>query len=160
MPLETKPAWTLPKTGEPVSVPEQNPTPTNPLTIGPVVGKGPVTESAPLNFMMGSGIVGATQAGFAAMTSGPEVLGTSVFLNLISQVVKRWKWFPEHTGLIVVMLVASFVTGYFVLFDHNAAKAFLNMANSTMAALVNYKGDKAAGLNVLAPVPEHLEYAS
>lgn len=133
-------------------------TETHPRTTAPIVGQGPVTESAPLNMAMGAGVVGATHWGMAALTGGPEVLGTSVFLNLVGQLFKNIKWFPEHKGLIVLFLILSFVVAYFVLFDHNVGRAFLHMANSTMEALINFKADKASGLNIMPSVPEHLEY--
>jgi hypothetical protein len=109
---------------------------------------------------MGAAVVGASQYGMAAMTGGPEVLGTSTFLNLVGQLFKRIKWFPEHEGLIVVFLVVSFLVAYFLLptIGHDAGRAFLHMANSTMQAILNYKGDKAAGLNVMPPVEPEKEY--
>lgn len=135
-------------------------TPTNPTTTAPIVGQGPITSSAPLNMAMGAAVVGTSQWGMAALTGGPEVLGTSVFLNLMGQLFKGAKWFPEHKGLIILFLVVSFVIAYFVLFDREAGRAFLHMSNSTMEAILNYKGDKAAGLNIMPPVPEHKEYAT
>lgn len=127
--------------------------------IGPIVGKGPITDNAGLNTAIGTAVVGASQAGMATLTGGPEVLGTSIFLNLVGQLVKKVKWFPEHEGLIVLFFVLAFLVSVFVLFHGDIARAFLNAANSTMQALVNYKGDKAAGLNIMPPVPEHLEFA-
>lgn len=135
-------------------------TPTIPPTRAPIIGQGPVTENPLINTAIGMGVVGASQAGFAAMTGSAEVLGTSTFLNLIGQLFKKVKWFPEHEGLIVLFLAISFVVAYFLLpgTAHEAGKAFLHMANSTMQAILNYKGDKAAGLNVMPPVPEHQEF--
>lgn len=138
-------------------------TATQPPTKAPVVGQGPVTANAPLNMAMGAGVVGATQAGFMAVTGGGEVLATSLFLNLVSQLVKDIKWFPEHKGLIVLMLILSFAVGYFVFYlaspdtGDRIANSFRNMANSTMQAIVNYKGDKAAGLNALAPADKEFK---
>lgn len=143
--------------------PLENPvatTATRPHTTAPVIGQGPVTTSAPLNIAMGMGIAGASQAGFAVMTGGGWVLATSTFLNLIGQLVKGPKWFPERKGLIIVMLVISFVIGYFVIFGglsndlDRLRESFANMANSTMQAVLNYKADKAAGLNMLPPTKE------
>lgn len=108
--------------------------------------------------MMGAGVVGGSHWGMAQMTGGPEVLGTSVFLNLVGQLCKKFKWFPEHEGLILLFLVSSFVIGFFILFQHDTARAFLHMANSTMEAILNYKGDKAAGLNVMPPTPVEREF--
>lgn len=128
-------------------------------TRGPIVGQGPVTNNPLVNMAMGGSVIGVSQWGMAALTGGPEVLGTSVFLNLVGQLFKGYKWFPEHKGLIVIFLVVSFLISYFVLFpDHNIARAFQHMANSTMEAILNYKGDKASGLNAMPSVPEHLEY--
>lgn len=135
-----------------------------PALQGPIVGKGPVTQNAPLNMAMGASVVGASQAGFMAVTGGGQVLATSVFLNLIAQLVKDLKWFPEHKGLIAVMLVVSFLVGFFIFYAASpdevtrVGNSFMNMANSTMQAVLNYKGDKAAGLNVLEPVPPEKEY--
>lgn len=159
----SQPPVTTPLPGGPLADTVANPvaiTATNPPTIAPIVGKGPVTEHAPLNMAIGAGVVGATQAGFMAVTGGGQVLATSVFLNLISQLVKDVKWFPEHKGLIVVMLLVSFVIGYFIFYQGDVGNSFINMANSTMQAILNYKGDKAAGLNAMAPVPDHLEFAA
>lgn len=148
-------------------VPEQVTNPvafTPPSTIGPIIGKGPVTEHAPVNLAMGASVVGATQAGFMAVSGGGQVLATSIFLNLVSQLVKDIKWFPEHKGLIVLMLVLGFGVGYFVwyLADQDGASrlsnSFMNAVNSTMQAIMNYKGDKASGLNALAPVPTDREF--
>lgn len=138
-----------------------NPVATTPMgAVAPVVGQGPVTQSAPLNVAMGAAVVGASQYGMAALTGGAEVLGTSVFLNLLGQLFKGAKWFPEHRGLIVLFLIISFVVAFLLLpnTNHDAGKAFLHMANSTMQAILNYKGDKAAGLNVMPPVPIENEY--
>lgn len=117
--------------------------------------------------VLGAGVVGASQAGFLAVTGGGQVLATSIFLNLLSQLVKDWKWFPERKGLIVLMLPVSFAIGYFIFYatgnaDDPAriANSFMNMANSTMQAILNYKGDKTAGLNALQPVPPDKEYGS
>lgn len=148
-------------------------TPTHPPTTAPIIGQGPVTESAPLNVMMGAGVAGATAWGMAQMTGGPEVLGTAVFLNLVGQLTKKIKRFPEHEGLIALFMALAFIAG--LIFFYPAApghqglvgllddtsrlgKAFLHMANSTMEALLHYKADKAAGLNVMPPTPEHLEF--
>lgn len=146
---------TLPTLDNPVAV-----TATKPPTHAPVIGQGPVTSSAPLNVVMGASVAGATQAGFAAVTGEGWVLATSMFLNLVGQLVKGPKWFPEHKGLIVVMLLVSFAVGYFVLFGgvdnltERVRESFVNMSNSTMQAVINYKADKAAGLNVMPPVAE------
>lgn len=131
---------------------------------GPVIVQGPVTESPPLNVAIGASVVGASQLGFMAATGGGQVLATSLFLNLISQLVKDIKWFPEHKGLIVLMLCVSFVIGYFIFYRASPddatrlANSFTNMANSTMQAVLNYKGDKASGLNMLVPTPADKEY--
>lgn len=135
-------------------------TATRPHTTAPVIGQGPVTTNAPLNIAMGMGIAGASQAGFAAMTGDAWVLATSTFLNLVGQLVKGPKWFPEHKGLIIVMLVVSFVIGYFIWYGgiqdglDRLRESFANMANSTMQAVLNYKADKAAGLNMLPPTKD------
>lgn len=132
-------------------------TATRPHITAPVIGQGPVTTSAPLNIAMGMGVAGASQAGFAAVTGDGWVLATSIFLNLVSQLVKGPKWFPEHKGLIIVMLLASFLIGYFIWYGSlndgldRLRESFANMANSTMQAILNYKADKAAGLNALPP---------
>lgn len=135
-------------------------TATVPPTRAPIVGQGPITESPPINIAMGAAVVAGSQYGMAAMTGGPEVLGTSVFLNLVGQLFKGYKWFPEHKGLIVLFLIISFVVAYFLLpgTAHEAGRAFLHMANSTMQAILNYKGDKAAGLNVMPPTEPEKEY--
>lgn len=131
-----------------------------------VVGKGPVTDNAALNMGIGAGVIGTSQAGFMAATGGGQVLATSVSLNLLAQLVKDQKWFPEHKGLIVLMLLASFAIGYFIFYQTSPddatrlSNSFINMANSTMQAILNYKGDKAAGLNALEPVPEGKEFAA
>lgn len=137
-------------------------TPTTPPTQAPIVGQGPVTESAPLNVAMGAAVVGASQYGMAAMTQSTDVLAVSVFLNLLGQLVKGFKWFDEHKLLILVFLVASFLVCYFVLYgqDHNLVASFKTMANSTMQAVLNYKGDKAAGLNVMPPTPAEREFGA
>lgn len=140
-------------------------TDTRPQTRAPIVGQGPVTEHAALNMGIGAGVVGASQAGFMVMTGGGQVLATSVFLNLVSQLVKDFTWFPEHKGLIILMLLLSFLVGYFIFYSTGAvddparlANSFMNMANSTMQAILNYKGDKASGLNALAPVSDDKEF--
>lgn len=154
-PEPTLPAPPPDSVANPVAV-----TGTVPPTTAPIVGQGPVTTNAPVNMAMGAAVVAGTQYGMAAMTGGPEVLGTSTFLNLIGQLFKRIKWFPEHEGLIVVFLIVSFLVAYFLLptIGHDAGRAFLHMANSTMQAILNYKGDKAAGLNVMPPVEPEKEY--
>lgn len=138
-----------------------NPTVVNPTGPGvaPIVGKGPVTDNPVVNTGIAAAVVGGTQAGFAALTGGPEVLGTSIFLNLVAQIVKKPKWFPEHEGLIVIMFVVAFVVGIFLLFGvENVGKAFLNAANATMQAILNYKGDKAGGLNVMPPLADEQSF--
>lgn len=131
---------------------------------GPIVGNGPVTGNAALNMGIGAGVVGTSQAGFMAATGGTQVLATSIFLNLISQLIKDQKWFPEHKGLIAVMLVVSFLVGFFIFYAASPdevtriGNSFMNMANSTMQAILNYKGDKASGLNAMEPVPAGKEY--
>lgn len=131
---------------------------------GPIVGKGPVTDNAALNMGIGAGVIGASQTGFMVATGGPQVLATSVFLNLIAQLIKDQKWFPEHKGLIAVMLILSFAVGFFIFYAASSdevtriGNSFMNMANSTMQAILNYKGDKASGLNAMEPVPAGKEY--
>lgn len=129
-----------------------------------IVGKGPVTSNAALNMGIGASVVGGSQAGFMAVTGGGQVLATSIFLNLVSQLIKDQKWFPEHKGLIAVMLILSFAVGFFIFYASSpdevtrVGNSFMNMANSTMQAVLNYKGDKAAGLNALEPVPAGREF--
>lgn len=132
------------------------PTPDQPPL--PIVGQGPVTGSAPVNMAMGATVIGASQYGMAALTQSTDVLSVSVFLNLLGQLVKGFKWFDEHKLLILVFLLASFALCFFVLYNHDAVASFKTMANATMQAILNYKGDKAAGLNVMPPTPEEKEF--
>lgn len=148
-------------------------TPTAPPTQAPVVGQGPVTDSAPINVAMGASVAGATAWGMTQLTGGPEVVGTALFLNLVGQLVKRIKWFPEHEGLIALFLLASFAAGLVFFYPHSPGvptsdplwqdttrlgKAFLHMANSTMEALLHYKADKASGLNIMPPTEPDKEF--
>lgn len=106
------------------------------------------------------------------LTGGPEVVGTALFLNLVGQLVKRIKWFPEHEGLIALFLLTSFAAGLVFFYPQTPGhatqfiwedtarlgKAFLHMANSTMEALLHYKADKASGLNIMPPTEPDKEF--
>lgn len=125
---------------------------------GPVVEQGPVTTSAPLNAVLGASVVGGANVGATMLTGDPLATAMALFLNLIAQPIKKIKWFPEKEGLIVLMLVVSFGLGYFMLYQGDPIKSFVTSAISTMLAKLNYKGDKASGLNILEPTPANKEF--
>lgn len=122
-----------------------------------------ITQSAPLNVGIAAATVGATNMALTTATAPingavPAVIATALFLNLVHQVIKKIKWFPEHEGTIIVGLLISFLVGYFLLYHGDTANSFINAACSTVQSLINYKGDKASGLNILPPTPPELEF--
>lgn len=138
----------------------QNPVVVTPATATPVVGQGPVTQSAPVNLAIGGVAAGAAHAGAAMLTGDPLANAMALFLNLIAQPIKKLKWFPEKEGLIVLFIVVSFLIGWFFLYHGDAARTFTTTAVSTMLAKVGYKADKASGLNILEPTSAEQEFGT
>lgn len=131
----------------------------------PILNGQPLTTDPIKNVGIAAGVVGATQGAMYAATAQmngplPAVAATSVFLNLVIQPLKKVKWIPEHEFAVIFGLLVSFAVGYFLLYHGDTAQSFVNSAMSTFQAIVNYKGDKASGMNILPPTPAHLEFGA
>lgn len=118
-----------------------------------------MTASAPLNMGLGAAAVGGVNTGVIALQAAggdpPWANGTAIILNLLMQPIKTHiPVFKHGEWAILLMMMAAFALGYFVIFHGDSAKALMNMGYSTITALGNYKGDKASGLNILPPASD------
>lgn len=123
-----------------------------PVQLGPIVNKGPITSSAPLNIGLGTAAIAVANYGVSWVTEDKWSSGIALVLNVIMQPAKKMLPFLSHyEWACLFMFIVAAALLYFFVFPGDVAQALVKGGGAVIDAIGNYKGDKASGFNIMKP---------